>query len=47
LLLRIQATCGSHLLGRSVPTSIVQLVAPQVELHLFYNAVMFAWRPSP
>jgi hypothetical protein len=40
-LLLIQATTGSYLLGRSEPTSIVQLVAPRVELHLFYNAVVF------
>lgn len=42
LLLLLQAITGSYLLGRSVPTSIVQLVAPRVELHLFYNAVVFA-----
>jgi hypothetical protein len=41
LLLLIQAITGSYLLGRSEPTSIVQLVAPRVELHLFYNAVVF------
>ena len=41
LLLLIQATSGSYLLGRSEPTSIIQLIAPRVELHLFYNAVVF------
>jgi hypothetical protein len=41
LILLIQATTGSYLLGRSEPTSIIQLVAPRVELHLFYNAVVF------
>ena len=41
LLLLIQALTGSYLLGRTAPTSIVQLVFPRVELHLFYNAVVF------
>jgi hypothetical protein len=39
-----------------VPTSLVQLVVPRIELHLFYNAVVFIpmvvamvyhLRPSP
>ncbi|WP_305788077.1 hypothetical protein [Symbioplanes lichenis] len=56
LLLFIQAQTGLHLLGRPVPTSIAQLVVPRVELHLFYNAVVFLpmvvamylhLRPSP
>jgi len=42
LLLLIQALSGSNLLGKPVPTSIVQLVFPRVELHLFYNAIVFA-----
>ncbi len=42
LLLLIQASTGSYIFGRSEPTSIIQLVAPRVELHLFYNAVVFA-----
>jgi hypothetical protein len=42
LLLLIQALAGANLLGRPVPTSIVQLIAPRLELHLFYNAVVFA-----
>lgn len=42
LLLLIQALTGSYLAGRPVPTSIVQLAFPRVELHLFYNAVVFA-----
>lgn len=42
LLLLIQALSGTHLAGRAVPTSVVQLVLPRVELHLFYNAVVFA-----
>ncbi|MGA5895072.1 hypothetical protein [Streptomyces venetus] len=40
LLLLIQALTGAYLAGRAVPTSIVQLLAPRVELHLFYNAVV-------
>lgn len=42
LLLLIQALTGWRLAGRPVPTSIVQLVVPRVELHLFYNALVFA-----
>jgi hypothetical protein len=41
LLLLVQASVGVNLLGRPVPTSIAQLVFPRVELHLFYNAVVF------
>jgi hypothetical protein len=41
LLLLIQAQTGQYLLGRPVPTSILQLFFPRVELHLFYNAVVF------
>ncbi|MEW9552921.1 hypothetical protein [Nonomuraea sp. NPDC050783] len=41
LLLLLQAMTGVHLAGRPVPTSIVQLLIPRVELHLFYNAVVF------
>ncbi|MET8144906.1 hypothetical protein ABZU32_31785 [Sphaerisporangium sp. NPDC005288] len=41
LLLLLQALTGVHLLGRPVPTSIIQLLVPRVELHLFYNAVVF------
>ena len=29
------------LFGAKVPTSILQLVFPRVELHLFYNVVVF------
>ncbi|GAA4447353.1 hypothetical protein [Phytohabitans houttuyneae] len=56
LLLLIQAMSGTYLAGRAAPTSIVQLVAPRVELHLFYNAIVFLpmviamylhLRPSP
>lgn len=41
LLLLIQAVSASNFFGRQVPTSIAQLVLPRVELHLFYNAVVF------
>jgi hypothetical protein len=41
LLLLLQALTGQHLLGKPVPTSIAQLVFARVELHLFYNAVVF------
>jgi len=40
-LLLIQATIGHNLMGRPVPTSIVQLLVPRVELHLFYNTIVF------
>ncbi|GAA2520089.1 hypothetical protein Ahu01nite_076900 [Winogradskya humida] len=41
LLLLLQALTGTYLAGRAVPTSLLQLVLPRVELHLFYNAVVF------
>ncbi len=41
-LLLMQAVTGANLLGKPVPTSIAQLVFPRVELHLFYNAIVFA-----
>jgi len=41
LLLIIQATTGHNFFGRPVPTSILQLWLPRVELHLFYNSVVF------
>jgi hypothetical protein len=41
LLLLLQALSGSNLLGKAAPTSIAQLVFPRVELHLFYNAIVF------
>jgi hypothetical protein len=41
LLLLVQALTGDNLLGRPVPTSIIQLLIPRVELHLFYNAIVF------
>jgi hypothetical protein len=42
LFLLVQAASGLYLLGNAAPTSVLQLVAPRVELHLFYNAVVFA-----
>jgi hypothetical protein len=41
LLLIGQAVLGANLLGRPVPTSLVQLWVPRVELHLFYNTIVF------
>ena len=40
-LLQTQAIIGHNLMGRPVPTSIVQLWVPRVELHLFYNTIVF------
>jgi hypothetical protein len=41
LILLSQAVLGINYFGRPVPTSIIQLWIPRVELHLFYNAVVF------
>jgi hypothetical protein len=41
LILLAQAGTGDFLLGNAVPTSVAQLVVPRVELHLFYNTVVF------
>jgi hypothetical protein len=41
LLLLLQAVTGTYLMGRAVPTSIIQLLIPRVELHLFYNTIVF------
>ncbi|MER7760770.1 hypothetical protein [Streptomyces sp. NPDC097619] len=40
LLLLVQALAGAYIAGKAVPTSILQLVFPRVELHLFYNALV-------
>lgn len=40
-LLQTQAILGQNFFGRPVPTSIVQLWVPRVELHLFYNTIVF------
>ncbi|ONI89788.1 hypothetical protein ALI22I_15025 [Saccharothrix sp. ALI-22-I] len=42
LLLLLQALTGSNLMGNPVPTSVAQLLFPRIELHLFYNAIVFA-----
>lgn len=36
-----QALAGHNLFGSPVPTSILQLFIPRIELHLFYNVVVF------
>jgi hypothetical protein len=41
LLLQIQAISGHYFFGRPVPTSLIQYWVPRVELHLFYNAIVF------
>src|SRR5258706_5514934 len=41
LLLLIQAQSGHDLFGKKVPTSVMQLFFPRVELHLFYNSIVF------
>ena len=41
LLLLIQAQTGVFFFGASVPTSVAQLAFPRVELHLFYNSIVF------
>lgn len=40
-LLQAQAIVGQNLFGAEVPMSIVQLWIPRVELHLFYNSIVF------
>jgi hypothetical protein len=40
-LLQAQYLLGQNLLGLPVPTSIAQLWVPRVELHLFYNTIVF------
>jgi hypothetical protein len=39
-LLQAQVLLAKNLLGADVPTSMVQLFVPRVELHLFYNGVV-------
>ncbi|MER5863364.1 hypothetical protein [Kitasatospora sp. NPDC002040] len=41
LLLFVQAQSHHFLFGKAVPTSVLQLVFPRVELHLFYNTIVF------
>jgi hypothetical protein len=40
-LLQGQAIIGHNLFNSPVPVSLMQLVIPRVELHLFYNAIVF------
>ena len=40
-LLQAQYLLGYNLFGLPVPTSLVQLWVPRVELHLFYNTIVF------
>jgi hypothetical protein len=40
-LLQYQAISGHYIFGRPVPTSLIQLWVPRVELHLFYNTIVF------
>ncbi|MCB9761117.1 MAG: hypothetical protein H6739_14855 [Alphaproteobacteria bacterium] len=40
-LLQGQAIAGQNLFGAPVPTSLVQLWVPRVELHLIYNSLVF------
>ena len=40
-ILLMQAVLQQNLLGLPVPTSILQLLIPRVELHLIYNALVF------
>nr|MDT0656865.1 hypothetical protein [Micromonospora sp. DSM 115978] len=40
LILLLQWHTGLYLAGKAAPTSIIQLIVPRVELHLFYNAVV-------
>ena len=41
LLLLIQAQTDTYFFGGAVPTSVAQVVIPRVELHLFYNSIVF------
>jgi hypothetical protein len=40
-LLIYQATTHHNFWGKPVPCSVLQLVFPRVELHLFYNSIVF------
>jgi hypothetical protein len=41
LLLIGQATLHHNLLGKPVPFSVIQFFIPRVQLHLFYNSIVF------
>jgi hypothetical protein len=40
-LLIAQATLHYHLMVKPVPYSVIQFLIPRVQLHLFYNAIVF------
>ncbi len=40
-LLLLQAQTGTPYFGQKAPVSILQLILPRVELHLFYNSIVF------
>jgi hypothetical protein len=40
-LLQYQAISGHFFFGRPVPTSLIQYWVPRVELHMFYNTIVF------
>jgi hypothetical protein len=40
LLLIVQANTHHYFFGGSVPTSVLQVFVPRVELHLFYNSIV-------
>jgi hypothetical protein len=41
LLLITQATIHHNLMGKPVPYSVIQFIIPRVQLHLFYNSIVF------
>jgi hypothetical protein len=41
LLLLVQAQTHTFFFGGAVPTSVAQAIVPRVELHLFYNSIVF------
>ena len=41
LILLVQASSGAYIGGGDAPTSLIQLLIPRVELHLFYNTLVF------
>jgi hypothetical protein len=41
LLLQAQVVVGKNIMGSPIPLSILQIWIPRVELHLFYNGIVF------
>jgi hypothetical protein len=41
LLLLVQVIVGDPFFGQKVPVSLAQLAFPRIELHLFYNVIVF------